>query len=246
VEPPFARPRPASRARLRTLEGSLSRLAQRDAAYRLMAGLEPTDRDVLLAGIGGPDTERLETSALYTLDARTGRRAFETSLQLNALVRRADMLASSWNEAERVLTTRLSRLAATPTISPARGYISSAFTSSRLHPILERRRAHTGIDIVASIGTPVVASAGGRVSAAGPRGAYGLLVEIDHGHGTVTRYAHLSRIDVRAGQTVDRGQTIGAVGTTGLSAGPHLHYEVLVNGRHANPRNYIFETDVLP
>jgi murein DD-endopeptidase MepM/ murein hydrolase activator NlpD len=232
--------------RLDTLETSLADLAGRDEHYRLLAGLEPLDAAVRMAGVGGPDDERLDASALYRVDARTGERALAASLQVDALIRRASVLAFSWKEAENTLSGKYDLLGATPSIMPTRGYLSSAFSSSRWHPILGRPRPHYGIDIAARTGSPVVAPANGRVVSAGNKGAYGLLIEIDHGHGVVTRYAHLSRMAVRPGQSVTRGEQIGAVGSTGLSVGPHLHYEVLVNGRHADPIRYIFDTDPLP
>jgi hypothetical protein len=232
--------------RLDTLQTSLDHLSRKDEFYRLLAGLDPVDAEVLHAGIGGPDGDSLEARSLFGLDARSGRRAFSTSTQLNSLLRRARILALSWREAEDTLTEKRSRLLATPTIYPTTGYISSAFTNARWHPSLDRPRPHTGIDIVAPRGTPVVASAQGRISAVGHQGEYGLLVEIDHGYGLVTRYAHLSRASVRVGQSVQRGDTIGNVGQSGLATGPHLHYEVLVNGQAANPRRYILETAVVP
>ena len=97
------------------------------------------------------------------------------------------------------------------------------------------------VDIVAARGTPIVAAARGRVRYVGFAGEYGLTVEIDHGYGYVTRYAHASRALVRVGQPVERGDMIGRVGDTGLAIGPHLHYEVLVNERQANPRWYMIE-----
>jgi murein DD-endopeptidase MepM/ murein hydrolase activator NlpD len=228
--------------RLDTLETSLDQLTGKDEHYRLLAGLEPLSPDVLMAGIGGPDSDSLETRELYHIDQQAGRRTFSASLQLNSLIRRASLLSFSWAEAENRLSDQHARLGATPSIYPTEGYLSSSFSSSRWHPLLDRPRPHMGVDIVAAVGTPVVASAHGRVLSAGRKGDYGLLVEIDHGYGFLTRYAHLSRTAVKVGQTVKRGQTIGAVGTTGLSAGPHLHYEVLVNGRHANPSRYFLDT----
>jgi murein DD-endopeptidase MepM/ murein hydrolase activator NlpD len=232
--------------RVDTLQQSLDALARKDEYYRLLAGLEPHDGDVLLAGIGGPDADSLEASPLYRLDTRAGRRAFSTSSQLNTLLRRARVLSLSWREAEDTLSEKRARLLATPSIYPTRGYVSSTFSSARWHPILDRPRPHTGIDIVAPRGTPVVASAHGRVSVVGHKGDYGLLIDIDHGHGVVTRYAHLSKAVVRVGQTVERGEIIGNVGQSGLAAGPHLHYEVLVNGQPANPRRYILDLNVIP
>jgi murein DD-endopeptidase MepM/ murein hydrolase activator NlpD len=233
-------------SRVDTLQQSLDELSRRDEYYRLLAGLEPMDGDVLLAGIGGPDADSLEASPLFRIDARTGRRAFSTSTQLNALIRRARVLAFSWREAEDTLADKRARLHAMPSIYPTRGYVSSSFSSARWHPILDRPRPHTGIDIVAPRGTPVVASARGRVRSVGHQGEYGLLVDIDHGYGIVTRYAHLSKASVKVGQTVERGESIGNVGQSGLAAGPHLHYEVLVNGQAANPRRYILDLEVVP
>lgn len=123
-----------------------------------------------------------------------------------------------------------------------RARLSSGF-GMRFHPILGYSRMHQGIDFAAPTGTPVVASARGRVVKAGWGGGYGNVVHIDHGRGTITRYAHLSRIMVKPGQQVDQSQRIGAVGSTGLSTGPHLHYEVWVNGRAVNPRQAKFQSD---
>jgi len=95
---------------------------------------------------------------------------------------------------------------------------------------------HKGTDFAAPTGTPILAAAAGRVVSAGRAGGYGNMVEVDHGKGLRTRYAHMSKISVKAGQRVAQGQTIGAVGSTGLATGPHLHYEVWQNGVAANPK----------
>ncbi|MDW8414949.1 MAG: M23 family metallopeptidase [Thermaurantiacus sp.] len=119
--------------------------------------------------------------------------------------------------------------------TPVEGARLSSGFGMRFHPILGFSRLHQGVDFAAPTGTPVVASAAGRVTLAGWSGGYGQVVEVDHGRGLKTRYAHLSRIDVRPGQAVGQGQRIGAVGSTGLSTGPHLHYEVWRDGRAVNP-----------
>jgi murein DD-endopeptidase MepM/ murein hydrolase activator NlpD len=98
---------------------------------------------------------------------------------------------------------------------------------------------HKGLDISNRPGTPIWAPARGAVTFAGPDGAYGLSAVIDHGKGVVTRYAHMSKIAVAVGHYVQRGDVIGAMGSTGRSTGPHLHYEVLVNGVNVNPLRYI-------
>jgi murein DD-endopeptidase MepM/ murein hydrolase activator NlpD len=116
--------------------------------------------------------------------------------------------------------------------------ISSGFSRSRVHPVLKIRRAHNGTDYVAPKGTPVSAMADGRVLTAGRQGNYGNLVVIRHPNGYKTFYGHLSGISrgVRPGSSVSQGQVIGAVGSTGLSTGPHLHFEMRVNDRPVNPR----------
>ena len=117
---------------------------------------------------------------------------------------------------------------------PFRG-ITSRFNTSRFHPILKKSRTHLGTDYAAGQGTMVWATASGRVVQAGWRGGYGNLVEIDHGNGYRSRYAHLSRVSVRQGQRVDQKTPVGLVGATGLATGPHLHYELIKNGQHLNP-----------
>ncbi len=115
--------------------------------------------------------------------------------------------------------------------------VSSGFSRARLHPILDRIRAHRGVDYAAPIGTPVYAAGAGRVRFRGQRGGYGNVLEIDHGGGIETVYGHLSRFaDLKAGAHVERGQTIGFVGMTGLATGPHLHYEFHVHGQFIDPR----------
>jgi murein DD-endopeptidase MepM/ murein hydrolase activator NlpD len=116
--------------------------------------------------------------------------------------------------------------------------ISSTFNSARKHPILNRIRAHKGVDYAAPVGTPVRAAGEGRVKFVGQQGGYGNVVELEHGSGVVTVYGHLSRFakNLRRGQHVDLGQVIAFVGQTGLATGPHLHFEYRVRGMHKNPQ----------
>lgn len=229
-----------------TLRSSLGDLEGQDDYYRLLAGLDPIEAEVRQVGIGGPGLETVESNPLYGFDPQLADLAHGASEEISRLVRRARLLSFSWREAEDTLSTRLDRLASMPSILPTDGYVSSGFSSSRYHPILSRPRPHLGLDVVAPEGTPIVAAAKGRVKFVGRNGEYGLSVEIDHGYGIVTRYAHASRTLVRVGQPVERGDVIGKVGRTGLALGPHVHYEVWVSGRPTNPRRYIFETSVLP
>ncbi|HVH06001.1 MAG TPA: M23 family metallopeptidase [Myxococcota bacterium] len=132
------------------------------------------------------------------------------------------------------------RLAATPSIWPADGFVTSGF-GWRLSPFTGRRHFHAGLDIAADTGTDIVAAARGRVAFAGPKGAFGQAVILDHGFGVRTLYGHTSAIHVKAGQAVERGQRIASVGNTGRSTGPHLHYTVQLKGRSVNPADYVLD-----
>jgi murein DD-endopeptidase MepM/ murein hydrolase activator NlpD len=228
--------------RLSTLSDTLARISQRDARIRVLANLEPIDPQVQAAGIGGP-----------TLAARPGllnagpavRRSEEIRVDLNALIRRANLLASSFEEAKDSLASHSQRLAATPSIMPTQGWLTSAFSSMREHPILHIARPHEGIDVTAPMGSPIEAPAGGVVTDAGWESGYGNTVTIDHGYGITTKFAHASKLLVKAGQRVQRGQRIALVGNTGLATGPHLHYEVHVNGRPVDPLKYVLPDRVV-
>jgi murein DD-endopeptidase MepM/ murein hydrolase activator NlpD len=124
-------------------------------------------------------------------------------------------------------------------VDPLPGYATGSPYGWRLHPILGYQRLHTGVDIPAPSGTPIRAAADGMVLSAGPRGGYGNTVIIDHGSSMATLYAHQSDINVAPGQTVQAGDVIGEVGSTGLSTGPHLHFEVRIGGTPVDPLGYI-------
>lgn len=225
--------------RVASLSDTLVSISRRDEEIRLVAGLEPLDPDVRRAGIGGPAGEWPERERLVEDAGSEGRRALAVHLDLDALIRRANLLATSFRDAADSLSTHVQRLAATPSIMPTSGFLTSKFSFIRYHPILHEQRPHEGIDITAPYGTPIIAPAGGRITEVGWENGYGLMVTIDHGYGIQTRYAHLSRTAVQAGQPVRRGDRLGWVGSTGLSKGPHLHYEVLVSGRATDPLRYI-------
>lgn len=121
--------------------------------------------------------------------------------------------------------------------TPVAGARMSSGFGMRFHPVLRYSRMHQGVDFAAATGTPILASAPGTVVFSGWGGGYGNVVVLDHGKGMRTRYAHMHRISVRNGQRVEQGQSIGQVGSTGLSTGPHLHYEVWQNGKPVNPNS---------
>jgi murein DD-endopeptidase MepM/ murein hydrolase activator NlpD len=128
-----------------------------------------------------------------------------------------------------------------PAIVPTEGNFSSESFGMRMHPILHINKMHTGIDIINNVGTPVKATGKGKVSYVGYKGGYGLTVEIDHGFGYQTIYAHLSSVNVKEGTIVKRNQQIAKSGNSGLSSGPHLHYEVLHNGQNLDPSEFFFD-----
>lgn len=132
----------------------------------------------------------------------------------------------------------LAALNRTPSIWPARGEISSDY-GWRMHPVLGYGRVHTGLDIAAAYNSPIVATAAGTVESSGWLGGYGNAVTINHGNGVSTLYGHCAVLNVSAGQFVKKGQTIALVGSTGVSTGPHLHYEVLRSGEHTDPLPYL-------
>ncbi|HEU5039999.1 MAG TPA: M23 family metallopeptidase [Gemmatimonadales bacterium] len=226
--------------RLASLADTLSRISQRDARIRVLANLEPIDPQVQAAGIGGP-----AEPAPAGEPGTPVRRSQEIRVDLNALIRRANLLSSSFREAADSLAVHSARLAATPSIMPTQGWLSSAFSSMRSHPILHVARPHEGIDVTAPMGSPIEAPAAGRVVDAGWESGYGNTVTIDHGFGTVTKFAHTSKILVTVGQRVARGQRIALVGNSGLATGPHLHYEVHVNGRPVDPLRYVLPENVV-
>lgn len=227
------------RSQMQQLNQSIEQLAQKDEKYRVIAGL-PSGADESKAGIGGPGGETMESQVLFHLNQKVASKVYETSSDLGALLRRASVLRESMDEALVALQRNRDRLASMPSIAPAEGHLSSLFSPNRRHPVLRITRPHKGVDIAAPVGEPILAPAKGVVRYAGNKAnGYGNMVEIDHGYGYVTRFAHSSRLLVRTGQEVKRGQVIALVGATGLVSGPHLHYEVEVNGRQVDPLNFI-------
>ncbi len=138
------------------------------------------------------------------------------------------------------LESKRAHLAATPAIWPAKGWLTSRF-GTRTSPFTNQKQFHAGIDIAGERGTDVVAPAQGKVVFSGSRGPLGKSVIIDHGYGVRTQYGHSDAIYVKTGETVQRGQRIAALGNSGRSTGPHLHYVVEVKGKAVNPLDYIFD-----
>lgn len=226
------------RSRLTDLQDTLHVFSQRDEEVRLLAGLAPLDSSVRQAGIGGPQGAWSERDSLAALGP-AGQQALAVRQDMDGLIRRADILSKSVGEAYDSLHSHQARFAATPSIMPTKGWLTSAFASERVHPILHLARPHEGIDVAAPMGAEIEAPAAGTVTEVKWEDGYGNFVTIDHGYGLVTRYAHCSKILVVRGQRVKRGQKIALVGATGLATGPHLHYEVWVAGKPVDPLHYV-------
>lgn len=223
---------------------ALDDLAARDHRFRVLAGLPVLDPEVYAVGIGGTLETDPAHDRFFEMSPELAGAAQTMTMDLDQLLRRADLLSTSLAEATDSMATQRELFRSQPSIFPVldeEAWISSGFSYNRLHPLLGYRRPHPGVDISADFGSPVIASGAGRVIFAGKDSGYGMMVEIDHGFGFVTRYAHLSRIVVRQGAAVDRGDPVGEVGRTGLATGPNLHYEVHVDGRPMNPRSYLLD-----
>jgi murein DD-endopeptidase MepM/ murein hydrolase activator NlpD len=233
------------RVRLRHLEDTLNVIGKHDERVRLLAGLPAVDSQVAMVGIGGPGLPKVTDDPLYRANPTLGRMAFDTRIDLDMLLRRANLLAKSFADVSDSLTKHHERYQRIPSIMPTAGWLSSHFTRSRFHPILHVNRPHEGIDVSAPMGAPIVAPAAGVVVRVGREAGYGLVLEIDHGNGIETKFAHMSRVMVRRGQRVKRGQEIAAVGNSGLSTGPHLHYEIHINGKVVDPLTYVMP-DAIP
>ncbi len=158
--------------------------------------------------------------------------------ELDALSGRTAGVRESLEQLDDAFRVRSRLISATPSIMPAQGWFSHGF-GWRKDPFSDKRRFHRGIDIVNHRGTPVYATADGVVSRAVRIANLGKTVDISHGRGYVTRFAHLSEILVKPGQKVERGELIGKIGSTGRSTGDHLHYEVWHDGRRVNPWKYL-------
>jgi len=202
------------RSRVADLRDTLAQIAKRDEQIRLLAGLPPRDSDSLVAAV-------------------------PSNVDVDGLINEANSLSASFANVSTTLSRNSQRLESTPSIMPTAGWLSSEFSKARFHPILHMTRPHEGIDVAAPYGAPVVAPASGVVERITNQTGYGLVLEIDHGNGIETKYAHLSAVKVHEGQHVTRGEPIAAVGNSGLSTGPHLHYEIHVDSKVVDPLTYV-------
>jgi len=225
-------------ARLDSLADTISALARRDEQIRLLAGLPTAE--------GALDDESLRGTLTGSGGTAMGALAVDSKPDVSRMIRRANLLAASFAEVTDTLQRNVEKLRSIPSIMPTAGWLSSAFSRSRFHPILHHARPHEGIDVAAPMGAPIVAPAAGTVTMVARQNGYGNVLEIDHGNGIVTKYAHCSRIVVKTGQRVQRGEVVANVGSTGLATGPHLHYEIHVHGKVVNPLTYVLPGGAIP
>ncbi len=225
--------------RVKTLHSKLGELEKADNDLRLLVNLPPIDADVRNMGVGGNE------SSVFDFDAAQGAGLDNLSSYLDELERRIQLAFESRAEIEERFRENQELLKHVPSIRPVVGGRVTAGFGYRLDPLIGKIRHHDGVDLAAPQGTQVFAAADGVVESVAARSSlspgYGREVIIDHGFGFKTRYSHLSQVLVRPGQKVSRWDVIGLVGQTGRATGPHLHYEVLVNGLPVNPLDYILD-----
>lgn len=229
--------------RLNTMSAVLKDIQDRDDdIYRVIFEADPIPVSIRNAGYGGANRynklEGYNNSEIIK----------QSAMKLDKIARQLYVQSKSFDEVFDMAKNKNKMLSSIPAIQPVSKKISNIFSGFgyRIHPIYKYMHMHTGIDITAHTGTPVYATGDGVImnTQTGYIG-YGIVCVINHGYNYKTLYGHLSRLIVKPGQQVKRGQVIGYVGSTGVSTGPHLHYEVRFNDRPVNPVNY-FYNDLTP
>ncbi len=220
------------------LGGVLSELQDRDAnIYRAIFEADPIDINIRKAGFGGVDKYR-------------GLQSFDNSEELTYLSKKIDEISTqvyiqskSFDELGKLAKNKTQFLASIPAIQPVANKdlkrVASGF-GYRIHPIFKTHKFHSGLDFTAPQGTPVYATGNGTVTTAESGNGYGNHVIINHGFGYQSLYGHLSRMKVRPGRVIKRGELLGYIGSTGISTAPHLHYEIIKGKNKINPINYFF------
>lgn len=221
----------------------LNNIQDRDAyAHRMIFGMDPIDKGVWEGGTGGHDQYEQ-----YREFKQSGELMASVQERLDKLKRQIVIQSKSLDTILNMAKEKEKMMASIPSIKPVRSdklarnmQLLSGF-GYRIHPIFKVPKMHAGIDFTAPKGTPIQATGAGKVIKAGRASGYGYHVVIDHGYGYQTLYGHMSRIDVKVGEKVVRGQQIGLVGSTGTSTAPHCHYEVHHKGNKVNPIHYCMD-----
>jgi hypothetical protein len=221
---------------INTLKSRLTALNGFEKQIRIIANLDHLDTREGLFGIGGSMPEDIDPK--LELSEKHNSLMREMHGQINQIHEAAVIQEDGFQTLINELENKKNLLASTPAIRPARGIYTSVF-GRRKSPFTGLNEFHKGLDIASAEGTPVLATADGTVTYTDVKGNYGNMLVIDHGHGMVTRYAHLKEFLKAPGEKVKRGEKIALMGNTGRSTGPHVHYEVRFNGVPVDPQRYI-------
>jgi murein DD-endopeptidase MepM/ murein hydrolase activator NlpD len=216
------------------LQEEIAAVRELDAAVREMMNLAPAKAQISSVPFVAAQTQSAVGSRNGALSTTLAR----TEAVLQTVRDEIPASQSALADLKDDIAYAQAKALATPSIWPTSGHITSSY-GYRMSPLGGGRQFHAGIDIGASRGTPIYATANGKVTVAGYRVGYGYMVQIDHGFGFVTIYGHMSKVAVKSGATVSRGDVIGYVGSSGYATGPHVHYEIRVNGRTVNPYPYL-------
>ena len=224
---------------LKELDNIISKLEERDNnIYRVIFETEPITKTIRRAGTGG--VNKYES----VKNMNNAKLVINTSKKLDQLLKASYIQSKSYDEVEKLVTNKKDMHASIPAILPValsntKVRISSGY-GYRIHPIYKTRKFHSGLDFSGPIGTPIYTTGDGTIEYAKNQSGYGKTILINHNFNHKTLYAHLDNYTVRKGQKVKRGDLIGYMGNTGVSTGPHLHYEVIKNNKITNPGNYFF------
>ncbi len=210
-----------------------------DNIYRVIFETKPLPASIRNAGSGGVDKYK----EILNLEFDKNKLITKTYEHIDQLKKQLYVQSKSYDELAELARKKEEMLSSIPAIQPLSNKTLKALASGfgmRIHPIYKVRKFHTGIDFAAVRGTPIYATGDGTAHIPNRNDGYGNLVEVHHGFGFVTRYAHMEKMKVKHGQRVKRGEVIGWVGSTGTATSAHLHYEVIRNGEFANPVHYFF------
>ena len=224
--------------RLKELDNQILDIEEKDKAVRAYAGMPEIDIDIKKLGVGGVDSR--DTKILNNLAPAVSKEISELHIDIEKLSRQVNFELASYETIYEKVKNDIDRIRHIPSIRPvAGGFLNSSF-GYRQDPIDAVRRFHQGQDFSVPTGTPIFAPADGVVKRAYYIGGFGNHIKLDHASGYSTTFAHLSKIFVRHGQKVNRGDIIGETGNTGRSTAPHLHYEVHYRGTPKNPADFFF------
>ncbi len=223
-------------ARIEDLEKQLSKLKEFDKKIRIIANLEREQETTPFIGIKSPSPSDIRDKLKKEKDDAGLVQQMRSDIE--RLQSEAVSREDSLSELEKLLQVKREMLTHTPSVWPVQGWVTSGF-GYRTNPFTGLTQMHEGLDISNRVGTSVVAPANGIISDVGSDIAHGKVVVIFHGFGMTSRYSHLNKVLVRVGQRVKRGDKIAELGMTGKTTGPHLHYEVKLNGISVNPARYI-------